>query len=353
MSVTRRPTLHPDEEPLAVETWELPRWDAQGEPVTPQKPALKPSEEDVEPDSVVLPTAEELKTLHEDAYNEGFESGYEQGLRQGQQDGQKQGYEAGYQSGETAGREAGDAAGREAALAEENTRIEQALKPLGQLLQGLNGYLTEQQSDLESGLIALALRLARQVIDAELVVAPEHIEHLVHAAVQALPNADERIRIELHPDDLSLLERTADSHWTLVANESLSRGGCLVKTRFSYVDYTLEHRYRQQVSHLLAHYGLSTHLQRLEQPWGLSDVGQPEPQAGDSVAPDENASPAGEATAPTQAPPSDPSSDAGASALHSPDMPEAQGTEAQVTEAQDTEASPDAAPEEVDDDEPR
>lgn len=270
MSVTRRPPVHPDEKSLQVETWELPRWDEQGEPAkTPTKKSVTASEEDVEPETITLPTAEELRALHEAAYNEGFESGYEQGLRQGQQDGQKQGYEEGHRSGEQTGRETGEAAGREAALAQEEQRIEQALKPLALLLQSLNGCLTEQQDALESGLIALALRIARQVIDAELTVAPEHITALVHAAVQALPNADERITIELHPDELAYVERVAESHWSLYANESLSRGGCIVKTRFSYVDYSLEHRYRQQVSNLLAHHGLTERLQELEQPWGL------------------------------------------------------------------------------------
>lgn len=273
MSVTRRPPLHPDDDSPQVETWELPRWDEQGEPTgKPKKPSVTSTEEDVEPETITLPTAEELRALHEDAYNEGFESGYEQGLRQGQQDGQKQGYEEGHRSGEQAGRQAGDAAGREAALAQEEQRIEQALKPLALLLQSLNGCLTEQQDALESGLIALALRIARQVIDAELKLAPEHINDLVHAAVQALPNADERIVIELHPDDLAFVKQVADSHWSLIANESLSRGGCFVKTRFSYVDYSLEHRYRQQVSNLLAHHGLTEHLQTLEQPWGLPEA---------------------------------------------------------------------------------
>lgn len=275
MSVTRRPPMHPDESELQVETWELPRWDAEGNPSEPpRKSPLKPTEEDIEPESIALPTAEELRALHEDAYNEGFESGYEQGLRQGQQDGQKQGYEEGHRNGEQAGRAAGDAAGRAAALAQEEQRINQALQPLALLLQSLKGCLTEQQDALESGLVALALRIARQVIDAELKLAPEHIQELVHAAVQALPNADERIVIELHPEDLAYVERVAESHWSLTANETLSRGGCIVKTRFSYVDYSLEHRYRQQVSNLLAHHGLSEHLQQLEQPWGLPEARQ-------------------------------------------------------------------------------
>ena len=290
MSVTRRPPLHPDEEHFQVETWELPRWDAQGELTgTSKKAAVASTEEDVEPESISLPTAEELRALHEDAYNEGFESGYEQGLRQGQQDGQKQGYEEGHRSGEQAGRLAGDAAGREAALAQEEQRISQALQPLALLLQSLNGCLTEQQDALESGLIALALRIARQVIDAELKLAPEHINDLVHAAVQALPNADERIVIELHPDDLAYVERVAESHWSLTANESLSRGGCFVKTRFSYVDYSLEHRFRQQVSNLLAHHGLTEQLQRFEKPWGLPNAeieSEPEIQKASDVVED-------------------------------------------------------------------
>lgn len=283
----RKPPLHPDRDELDVEAYHLPRWDADGNLVEQrvrQKPAVT---EDIEEESVRPPTAEEIRRIHEDAYNDGFESGYEQGMRQGRQDGQHEGHREGYDQGESAGREAGEQAGFEAARETEDTRIGEHLAPLAEVLEGLKAMLPEQEAALQDGLVALAVRISRNLLDAELSLKPEHIEALVHAAVQALPNADERLTIELHPDDRALVERVADSHWTLKDNAQLSRGGCLVRTRYSYIDYSLEHRFRQQVSNLLARAGLSERLAEFEAPWPL-------PPAGEAVASEADAETAGD-----------------------------------------------------------
>lgn len=270
-------------EEMDVETYRLPKWDANGDLIEETR-RQGMSSEDMEEIEVAPPTAEEIRQIHEDAYNEGFESGYEQGLRQGQQDGQKQGHQEGYVAGEQAGRETGEKAGFESAKAAEEERIQQHLEPLAGVLADLNAALPEQEAALKDGLVALAVRIARNVIDAELTLKPDHIGALVHTAVQALPNADERLTVELHPEDLALVKKVADSHWQLEPKAEISRGGCIVKTRFSYIDYTLEHRYRLQVSNLLAHMGLSEQLSEFERPWPLPAA---EPEAEEETSPGE------------------------------------------------------------------
>lgn len=276
-----------------IETYQLPRWDAQGKPV-PDPRASKPessSVEDVNPESLKPPTADEIRQIHEDAYNEGFESGFEQGMKQGQATGQAEGYKAGYDSGEQEGLSAGNKAGMLAAQQAEEERISAELAPLAELLTQIKQVLGQQTGDLQSGLVALATRIARNVIDAELTLNPDHIQSLVHAAVQALPNADERFTLEINPEDEALVKRIAEPHWNLVPTPSVSRGGCLIRTRFSYVDYSLEHRYRQQISNLLAHAGLSEQLTEMESPWplpaaeaDLSAAGDETNQVNDGVA---------------------------------------------------------------------
>jgi flagellar assembly protein FliH len=260
------------DEKAHVETYQLPRWDARGRPVKAPTANEKPRQseaEDVNPESLKPPTASDIRQIHEDAYNEGFESGFEQGMKQGQATGQAEGYKAGYDSGEQEGRSAGNKAGKLAAEQEESSRINKELAPLSKLLGDIKQLLPEQSRDLEVGMVALATRIARNVIDAELALNPEHINELVHAAVQALPNADERFTLEINPGDAAYVERIAEPHWNVVPTPAVSRGGCLIRTRFSYVDYSLEHRYRQQVSNLLAHVGLSEQLTELEKPWPL------------------------------------------------------------------------------------
>lgn len=278
-------------EEVEVETYRLPKWDANGDLIEERRQGM--SSEDMEEIEIEPPTAEEIRQIHEDAYNEGFESGYEQGLRQGQQDGQKQGHQEGYVAGEQAGRETGEKAGFESAKTAEDERIQQHLEPLAGVLADLKAALPEQEAALKDGLVALAVRIARNVIDAELTLKPDHIGALVHTAVQALPNADERLTVELHPEDLALVKKVADSHWQLEPKADISRGGCIVKTRFSYIDYTLEHRYRLQVSNLLAHMGLSEQLSEFERPWTLpaaepeaeEETSQAEPEADEESSP--------------------------------------------------------------------
>jgi len=270
----RKPPLHPDENStdLDIETYRLPRWDAQGNLIDDRPKPIATVTEDVEGVDIQPPTAEEIRQIHDDAFNEGFESGYEQGMKQGQQEGHKAGHQQGYEAGEQAGRGIGEKAGYDAALKTEENRIDEELAPLKAVLEQLQGVLPKQEAALREGLMALAVRLARNLFDAELALKPDHIQALVHSAIQALPNADERLTIELHPDDLALVEPIADSHWVLQADAQLNRGGCRVRSRFSYVDYSLEHRFRQQVSNLLAQSGLSERLEELSQPWSLPEA---------------------------------------------------------------------------------
>lgn len=390
-----KPPLHPSEDAsLDVETYRLPRWDAQGNLIDDRPKPIATVTEDIEDVQLQPPTAEEIRQIHDDAFNEGFESGYQQGMKQGQQEGQKAGHQQGYEAGEQAGRGVGEQAGYDAALKIEQARINEELAPLKAVLEQLQGLLPKQEAALREGLVALAVRLARNLFDAELALKPEHIQALVHSAIQALPNADERLTVELHPDDLALVEAIADSHWSLQADAQLNRGGCRVRSRFSYIDYSLEHRFRQQVSNLLAQSGLSEQLDTLSQPWPLppadadavdaalssddqpdeviseaSGVAQPSPAAPDSAPIDSDGTTAGmqsesaaaqtepsdtqQSTDPehtAEAPPS-PEPHAGNNDSTAADAPDGSGEDA----AGDTDATlnNNADPQQRDDDEPR
>lgn len=365
VSSIHKPPLHPDEmdNELDVEAYRLPRWDADGNLIDDRPKPVQTVTEDVEEDVVKPPTAEEIQQIHDSAYDEGFESGYQQGMRQGQQDGHKAGHQQGYDEGSQVGREAGEQAGFEAALKTEEKRIRESLAPLEDVLKQLQQVLPAQEAALREGLVALAVRLARNLFDAELALKPEHIQTLVHNAVQALPNADERLVIELHPDDLALVERIADSHWQLQTSDDLSRGGCRVRSRFSYVDYSLEHRFRQQLSNLLAQAGLSERLTELEQPWPLPEAGAAPQvdieQGDDEVLVESPGRP--DAAAPAE-PASDPEAEREQAAEPQPEQDSAEsesdagvdtGSEADVAPGDDAAPQPAEPPTENPDDEPR
>ena len=238
-----------------VENLELPSWDRHGNLIQKKKKSqpLPTKVEDVVETKVSLPTLKEVEAIREDAYNEGFEQGYETGMSQGQREGhekgKKEGNDAGYQEGLTAG----TTAGHEQALAEERVKTDDKLTVLESISAQLKNQIATEQHELEQALLSLSVRIARQVIQDELRLKPNHISVIVHAAVQSLPNPDEKLTVLLNPDEVDFVKTFADSHWTLVADDSITTGGCKVKSGFSYVDYTLEHRFDNAVNHLISH----------------------------------------------------------------------------------------------------
>lgn len=240
----------------AVEDYHFPKWDKDGNLIkTAKKPqkVKKPTEvEDIEETVVKVPTVKEIEAIREEAYNEGFEQGYENGLAQGQQEGKKLGHSEGHEKGYADGFGEGRKAGSDEALNEERQKTDEKLSVFNAASDALKQQVATEQDELEEALLALSIRIARQVLQDELRLKPNHIATVVHAAVQSLPNPDEKLTVLLNPAELDFVETIADSHWTLEGDQSISVGGCRVKSAFSYVDYTLEHRFENAVTHLIS-----------------------------------------------------------------------------------------------------
>ena len=127
------------------------------------------------------------------------------------------------------------------------------------VLKSLQQAVPQVVRECEHALTALALEVAQKLV-AGLPVSAE----LVTAAVQeALGEVEETTdhHIYLHPEDLELLHQ-ASSQW-LVANAApprmhfhrapeVSRGGCLVKTRFGVIDARRETKLELMQKSLLA-----------------------------------------------------------------------------------------------------
>ena len=127
---------------------------------------------------------------------------------------------------------------------------EQLLRQRAEVLELQNGVLASLRQAVtkvvrhsEAGVVALALEVARKLVS-DLPVSVEMVEADVRSALaQAESNAE--IQIFLHADDLALLQRS-NSPVLLPGpgNESLhfhssaevTRGGCLVETRFGVID---------------------------------------------------------------------------------------------------------------------
>ena len=238
----------------------LVKWDKNGL-VVDGAPKAKASAEVVESvdevahEAIKAPTVKELESIREDAYNEGFEQGFESGMTQGHSAGQTEGHAEGLIAGQEKGTEQGLAAGTAKGELAEAKKNKEKLAVFEALTAAFKAQMPHEQAELEQALLSLSIRIARQIIRDELRAEPSHIAAVVHAAVQSLPNPDEKLTLSVNPSELEFVTSFAEKHWQLEGDVKVSVGGCKIKTQYSYVDYTLEHRFDAAVRHLMTQLG--------------------------------------------------------------------------------------------------
>lgn len=255
MASNNKPVMRHGRQP-EIENVALPKWDRDGKLVSrPVKARVKQTITDVSNRTFKAPTVTELESIREDAYNEGFEQGFESGLAQGKREGQEKGKDEGYAVGLEAGRTDGLAQGIQQALTEEQLKTDQKLSVFDGVTDALKNQIAVEQTEIEQALMALSMRIARQVLQDEVKLHPEHIQRLVHAAVQSLPNADDKLSLHVNPQEVELVRSFAENHWSVQSDASVTPGGCKIKSEFSYIDYTMEHRFDTTVSHFMTHLG--------------------------------------------------------------------------------------------------
>ena len=166
-------------------------------------------------DSISLPTADQIEAMHKEARDEGFAQGLEEGL----------------------------AAARE--------QLEARFERLDSLMDCLSRPLEQLDARVEEELLLLTLAIAKQLIRRELKTEPSHIVGVIRAAVAQLPVCDNRVVIELHPEDAALvrdvlnLDEGGESSWRIREVPTLTRGGCRIDNGESHIDATVETRINQ------------------------------------------------------------------------------------------------------------
>ncbi len=127
---------------------------------------------------------------------------------------------------------------------------EQLLRQRAELLELQNGVLSALRQSLpqlarecEATLIALALEVAQKLV-AGLPVSAEMVEASVREGIARLADTGV-ITVHLHADDFALLQRvnspllleqTGGEQMRFNCSSEVTRGGCLVETRFGSVD---------------------------------------------------------------------------------------------------------------------
>lgn len=202
--------------PPAAETHEQtasadspPPAEANPEPVV-ETPAETTSEPPQPPEPPVkLPTAEEIEAMFEQTRSEGYRVGQEEGL---------------------------------ADAREEAARLTRVVTAMDESLDRLSTEVADE-------IVALAIALAERMVGDTIATRPETVAATVRTALQHAPPQG-KIRIHLHPQDVQLVrEHLGDQleagHHHLIEDDTVTRGGCHLKTANSDIDATLETRWRR------------------------------------------------------------------------------------------------------------
>ncbi|MDH5216916.1 MAG: flagellar assembly protein FliH [Gammaproteobacteria bacterium] len=215
-----------------IALWDLPIFESTGSNVLVE----------IKPESVKMPTAEELSAVQDSAREEA----YKEGLAQGQADG----FEQGKQEGIQAGMIEGQAQGREQAYNEMKPELEAQVAQLRSLCETMTEPLKTMDEDVEQELVAVAMQVARHLVRRELKTDPGQVVAAVRQAVSILPINTRNIRVYLHPEDAILVKQSLsvtdeaedEQRWKIVEDPALTRGGCNVETEHSRIDATVEAR---------------------------------------------------------------------------------------------------------------
>ncbi len=120
------------------------------------------------------------------------------------------------------------------------------------ILESLQRAVSEVVQQTETTLIQIALESAQKVV-AGLPITPELVEAVVREAVTQTRETAE-VTIQIHPDDLALLRKHQSpilqglpeaGPLRFVGSSEITRGGCLVQTRFGLLDARRETKIEQ------------------------------------------------------------------------------------------------------------
>lgn len=206
-----------------IDVWALPSFDPRVEKPEPE-PVIEEAElaesEEVPLEEVQPMTLEELESIRQDAYNEGFAIGEKEGFHSTQL---KVRQEA------------------EAALA---TKLES----MEVLMSHLFEPIADQDAQIEKSMVSLVEHVVRQVIQRELKTDSSQIGTVLREALRLLPMGAANVRILVNPQDFALVKAMRERHeetWRILEDETLQPGGCRVESEHSRIDATVEARISQ------------------------------------------------------------------------------------------------------------
>ena len=131
----------------------------------------------------------------------------------------------------------------------------QTTTQVGTLVASIGAELDALQQEMAKSLAATATHLARRIVRSELTTRPECVAQVAEQAIDALLQSARHIVVRLNPDDHALVagaaaETIAARGARLVADSSITRGGCKLESDIGGVDATIDERWRRAAAAL-------------------------------------------------------------------------------------------------------
>jgi len=170
-----------------------------------------------------LPTAGEIESMHQQAWQEGYALGLEEGRQ--------------------AGLDAGQA------------EIRRQSEWLETLAEALNTARLKQDERLAREVLELALGIAKQIIRAGIKTKPELILPVVREALLSLPSLSGHHKVMVHPDDAAMVDEWFSREYAqmscrVLADADMEPGGFRIENTHSDLDASLASRWREVIERL-------------------------------------------------------------------------------------------------------
>lgn len=208
----------PKEQLTAYQRWELAAFEeeAAANLVAPRQAHNQAGGEST--DKVVLPTAEDVERLHQEAWQEGYNLGMEEG--------RKAGYEAGRQTGE------------------------EYVRQLSALADAIEAGRLRQDAEIAREVLTLALTVAQQVVRKAISVKPELILDGIKEALLSLPALNGHHKIATHPDHMEIVRDWLEKEhghlsWKVVQDAQMEPGSFRFESTYSELDGNLRTRWHE------------------------------------------------------------------------------------------------------------
>jgi len=237
--MTQNSRFIPGEALGSVTHWQFPAMDML-DVTAPAPPSIKAVElVEAEPVTLVTDDIPALETLRQAAEAEGYARGLSEGLAQGVEQGRLLADQAWQQRMEDDLQNAGRAAARQ----------------LAQLVQRLEGCLSDIPQQAAQEVLQLACDIARQVVRQEIHSNPRAVLPVVREALDMLATEHQPTTVYLHPKDWAVLETTlrgelGDCRITWLTDAALAPGDCRVESAATVIDGSVERRWQRAIAAL-------------------------------------------------------------------------------------------------------